>query len=236
MAAKVTLLSCLQKLPARKNVPGGVKLPFVNFRNQGKSPTFAKDLATLMEDYIDTSGTICDVARKDMEALAAHAKAVAIPKGSLVVECGGFNDSLFIITKGILRAFRSAEDPSLTLWFAFPGDVVVDVFCHCGGTKSPIGIEAETDVSAFVITKEQLEQACEASPRTANAVRHIFERHALEFEGNILSLCGCNDGMERYLSILKRHPELLQNVPLKKLASYLLVTPQSLSRIRANVK
>lgn len=70
----------------------------------------------------------------------------------------------------------------------------------------------------------------------ANAVRHVFERHALEFEGNVLSLWDCNDGMERYLSILQHHPELLQHVPLKKLASYLLITPQSLSRIRANIK
>lgn len=189
-----------------------------------------------MEDYIDTSGTIYNIARADIEELEKHASPVSIPKGSFIVECGGFNDSLYIISKGIFRAFRSSEDPNLTLWFAFPGDIVVDVFCYCGGTKSPIGIEAETDVEAFVITKEQLEQACATSPRIANAVRHIFERHALEFEGNILSLCDCNDGMERYLSILKRHPELLQRVPLKKLASYLLVTPQSLSRIRANVR
>lgn len=189
-----------------------------------------------MEDYIDTSSNIYNIARNDIEELTHHARVETIPKGSLIVEYGGFNDSMYIVSKGILRAFRSSKDPNLTLWFAFPGDIVVDVFCYCGGTKSPIGIEAETDVEAFVITKRQLEQICETLPRMANAVRHIFERHALEFEGNILSLCDCDDGMERYLSILKRHPELLQNVPLKKLASYLLVTPQSLSRIRANVK
>lgn len=189
-----------------------------------------------MEDYIDTTSIIYNIARADIEELTGYGRRIIIGKGDKLVDCGGFNDSLYIITRGILRAFRSSEDPNLTLWFAFSGDIVVDVFCYCGGTKSPIGIEAETDVDAFVITKEQLEHTCGTLPRIANAVRHIFERHALEFEGNILSLCDCDDGMERYLSILKRHPELLQNVPLKKLASYLLVTPQSLSRIRANVK
>lgn len=189
-----------------------------------------------MKDYIDTASSVYSIARADIEELSAHAVEVSIPKGGLIVECGGFNDSLYIITKGILRAFRSPDDPNLTLWFAFEGDMVVDMFCYCGGTKSPIGIEAETDVEAFVIAKDKLEQMCSASLRIANAVRRVFERHALEFEGNILSLWDCSDGMERYLSILKRHPGLLQSVPLKKLASYLLVTPQSLSRIRANVK
>lgn len=190
----------------------------------------------MMKDYKDDNRSVPCIARADIDELKRYAQPVSIPRGSRVVECGDFNDSLYIVDEGILRAYRSEDDPNLTLWFAFAGDVVIDMFCYCGGGKSPIGIEAETDVSAFVITKEQLEQACAASLKAANALRHIFERHALEFEGNILSLWDCNDGMERYLSILRRHPELLQHVPLKKLAYYLLVTPQSLSRIRANVR
>lgn len=188
-----------------------------------------------MKDY-DYTSNISDIARPDIEELKSHAEAVSIAKGDRIVESGGFNDSVYIVDKGILRAYRSSEDPNLTLWFAFPSDIVIDMFCYSGGVKSPIGIEAETDVSAYVLTKEELEKACEASTKAANAVRRIFERHALEFESNILSLWDCDDGMERYLSILKRYPELLQFVPLKKLASYLLVTPQSLSRIRANIK
>lgn len=40
---------------------------------------------------------------------------------------------------------------------------------------------------------------------------------------------------ERYLTLIKETPELLQYVPLKHIASYLWVTPQSLSRIRAEI-
>lgn len=69
----------------------------------------------------------------------------------------------------------------------------------------------------------------------SNAMLRIFERHSFVFEENILSLWDCDDGRERYLSILRRHPQLLRDVPLKKLASYLKVTPQSLSRIRAGI-
>lgn len=40
---------------------------------------------------------------------------------------------------------------------------------------------------------------------------------------------------ERYLTLLEENPELLQYVPLKHIASYLWITPQSLSRIRAEL-
>ncbi len=41
---------------------------------------------------------------------------------------------------------------------------------------------------------------------------------------------------ERYLTLMEENPELLQDVPLKYLASYLYITPQSLSRIRAGLR
>ena len=189
-----------------------------------------------MKDFIEKINSNYGVDKTAAEELLNNAEIIHIPKHSYLVEYGGYNDSFYIVRDGILRAFRSPSDKDLTLWFAFAGDMVVDMFCYFEKKKSLIGIEAETDVSVFAISKTKLEQVCNSSVSVANTVRHIFERHAFVFEGNILSLWDCDSGMERYLSLLKRHPELLQNVPLKKLASYLSVTPQSLSRIRANLK
>lgn len=188
-----------------------------------------------MDEFIRSISERYGIEREAVEELAGYATQEKIRKNSILVEHGGFNNSFHIVVDGILRAFRSPTDRDLTLWFAFPGDIVVDMFCYYGGMPSPIGIEAETDASLFVISKTALSQACRTSLPAANAVLRIFERHSFVFEENILSLWDCNDGSERYMSILRRHPQLLQNVPLKKLASYLKVTPQSLSRIRAGI-
>lgn len=189
----------------------------------------------MMEDFVGIISRRYGICREDIEALLVHAEEVQIAKGEHLVEYGGFNDSLYFVRDGILRAFRSPEDTDLTLWFALPGDIVVDMFCYYGGVKSPIGIEAEIDTTAYVMDKMAIEQTCESSIHAANAVRRIFERHSFVFEENVLSLWNCADGRERYLSILERHPELLRSVPLKRLASYLKITPQSLSRIRAGL-
>lgn len=191
---------------------------------------------SLMKDFIENFGKNYGFDTAASTELFRHADKVGFRKNDLIVECGGYDDTLYILQTGICRAFRSQVDRNLTLWFAFGGDAVFDIFCYHGKSASKIGIEAETDCTAFAIRKECLEDLCASSATMANAVRRIFERHAFVFENNVFSLFDCEDGSERYLSLLNRHPELLKHIPLKKLASYLLVTPQSLSRIRANLK
>ena len=62
----------------------------------------------------------------------------------------------------------------------------------------------------------------------------MFEREFLVFEERLINE-GATQAKERYLKLLENTPELLQYVPLKHIASYLYITPQSLSRIRAEL-
>lgn len=69
----------------------------------------------------------------------------------------------------------------------------------------------------------------------ANLGRRLMEQQLLSTENWLIS-AGSPKAKERYLTLIKEHPELLQNVPLKHIASYLWITPQSLSRIRGEIK
>lgn len=59
--------------------------------------------------------------------------------------------------------------------------------------------------------------------------------HQFLQQENWLISSGSPRAKERYLNLIKETPELLQYVPLKHIASYLWITPQSLSRIRAKI-
>lgn len=163
-------------------------------------------------------------------------KPVEVPKNNHIIERDGFNDNFYMIKKGILRAYLAADGGEQTLWFGYPGQAIFDVWCYNNRGLSPISIEAVTPCELFFIPKAELEALCAESLPFCNLVRKIFIGHATESEESFTSLFECDRGMERYLSILKRHPELLQNVPLKKLASYIHLAPQSLSRIRSQIK
>ena len=189
-----------------------------------------------MEQNVDKFCTNYNTSRTVTEQLLAHAKKITKPQGSTLVKFGTYNDTMFILKSGICRAFIPGQECGVTQWFAFGGEMVASMSCYCGQISSTIEIEAETDCEMFVIEKTTLENLCAIQIDIANTIRRMFERHAFIYEENIQALFGCSDAMERYLLLLKRYPELLQNVSLKKLASYLLVTPQSLSRIRTNLK
>ena len=70
----------------------------------------------------------------------------------------------------------------------------------------------------------------------ANFGRKIFEREILSVDASTLAYGAPPTAKERYLTLMEENPELLQDVPLKYLASYLYITPQSLSRIRAGLR
>ena len=92
-----------------------------------------------------------------------------------------------------------------------------------------------TDSIAYSIPRHLLTKLFDSSLGLANLGRRLMEQQLLTTENWLLS----NDSpraKERYLTLIRETPELLQHVPQKHIASYLWITPQSLSRIRAKIK
>lgn len=96
------------------------------------------------------------------------------------------------------------------------------------------GIEAMCDSELYGISKAKLEVLYAGSVELANFGRRLFEQLFLGLESWMIT-GGSPRAKERYLTLLEENPELLQYVPLKHIASYLWITPQSLSRIRAEL-
>ena len=90
------------------------------------------------------------------------------------------------------------------------------------------------DYKLYGISKAKLESFYASSAELANFGRRLFEQQLLGLENWLIS-GGSPRAKERYLALLEENPELLQYVPLKHIASYLWITPQSLSRIRAGL-
>ncbi len=189
-----------------------------------------------MNDFEKTLAKKYDLDPGTALAFVRLMKTVEADKNVNIVEKGGFNDNFYILRQGILRAYFPTCDIGQTLWFGYPGQAIFNVWCFRHGSPSPITIETITPCELYYLPKQELDDICFRSLPICNLVRKIFVGHATEAEESFAGLLEWNRAIERYLSLLKRHPELLQKVPLKKLASYLQLTPQSLSRIRAQIK
>lgn len=160
----------------------------------------------------------------------------SIVKGSDILSVNGYDDSLYIINKGVLRGYMLSDGENLTAWFAVAGELAVSMWCYNSGKRSPIGIEAATDVEAVRITKEAFEKWCSETVENAVVGRKLFVEYVAAQEEKLIEYFQCDTAEKRYMLIMKKYPAIYREVPLKQLASYLWVTPQSLSRIRRNVK
>lgn len=171
-----------------------------------------------------------------IELLLAEMKLVSFRKGDFVVQEGERNDSFYLLKSGVWRSFRMNDGEQMTLWFASMGEFVFPIWGYAYGEPSKTTIEVEADCEALMVSKKRINELCSTSLEMANIIRTVFEHHAFWAENFLLFFADHVSAQQRYLAIMQKNPEILQLVSLKKLASYLFVTPQSLSRIRASLK
>lgn len=171
-----------------------------------------------------------------LSALLSHMTEVRFGKGEFIVREGERNSNFYLMKNGVWRAYYVLDDGTEnSLWFTFPGDAAFSSWGYVDGEVSQINIESINESTAYCISKAELEALFAASIEMANFGRHIFEREILSVDVFSITF-GTPSAKERYLTLIEEYPELLQDVPLKHLASYLYITPQSLSRIRAGLR
>lgn len=155
-------------------------------------------------------------------------------KGDCLVREGERNTSFYIVEYGIWRGHYLRDASDVSLWFVSEGEALFSTWGYVGNSLSKITIEAMSESGLYCISKTKLEEFFASSVAAANLGRKLFERQFLDME-NWLINGGAAQAKERYLALLADNPQLLHHVPLKYIASYLYITPQSLSRIRSEL-
>ena len=187
-----------------------------------------------MEVFIEKFCRRYNLSETDVKALTEQMQEVRFRKKEAIVIEGERNSNLYLIKEGIWRGHYLRDGVDISLWFAFQGDSIFSSWGYVAGLPSLVSIEAMSDSRVYRISKSKLETFFSSSVLFANIGRVIFERQFLDMENWMIN-GGAAQAKQRYLTLLEQNPDLLQYVPLKHIASYLFITPQSLSRIRAEL-
>ena len=187
-----------------------------------------------METFEEKFRNRYQLSEADASALLSHMEEVRFKKREVIVQEGTKNTNLYLIKEGIWRGHYLKDGVDTSIWFASKGEAAFSVWGYVDNSYSQISIEAMSDSIAYCISKAALNELYSTSIGLANLGRRLMEHQLLTTE-NWLSSAGSPRAKERYLTLIKETPELLLHVPLKYIASYLWITPQSLSRIRAGI-
>lgn len=168
----------------------------------------------------------------DREALRAIAAVRELKKGELLQRIGQSCRTVYFMHHGIARIFYDKDGLDITEAFAFEGQLAVRFESLYTGLPSRKGIEVLEDALIVALPAAGLEKLYEGRPAIERLFRRVFEASHVETLQRIESI-QFHSAAERYRNLLHDSPDLLLRVPLKFVASYLGITPVSLSRIRA---
>lgn len=157
------------------------------------------------------------------------------PKGTQVIATGKVERSVFFLAQGIARAYFPVDGKEVTFWIGAEGSTLFSMKSLVAGEKGYETIELMEDSLLYRLDREELYRLFEEDIHIANWGRKFAETELMHTEERLIPLL-FTKASERYAALLRGHPELLQRMPLECLASYLGITPVSLSRIRAGIK
>lgn len=184
-----------------------------------------------MEKFITQQRKLYPVSDSSMTMLLEKAEEIIFKKGARVISEGKRDSDAYFMKEGLARAFVERDGKDVTLWFATEGEMLV----LTSEAVSSVNIEIVEDSVLYRISRKQLDMLFEQSLELANWGRKMLEHYIAEYERYFTDY-SWTGAQQQYENLLQEHPGLLQKVPLKHIASYLQITPQSLSRIRAKIK
>ena len=185
-----------------------------------------------MESFFAFIAQFTSLSPNSKEALAAVLQQMELPKGHHLLRPGGICRHFYFIEQGLSRTYYIKDGKDVTDWFSPENSIAVSIISFL--THQP-------DVRGMELLEPSL--LCAVS---YNDLENLYkEHHDIERLGRLLLGFGIIQlqqrfddlhfatAAHRYQKLVNTHPSLLNRVPLGMIASYLGITQETLSRIRA---
>ena len=156
-----------------------------------------------------------------------------VAKKELLLREGQVCKYINFVNSGTLRAYHAdKEGKESTVMFAVADWWITDMYCFINGLPAMLNIEAVESSAIFQIQKDDLDRLYVAIPKFERFFRIIFQNAYIREQLRVIQNLSLSAG-ERYDNFLSKYPQIVKQVTLKQIASYLGITPEFLSTIRA---
>ena len=167
------------------------------------------------------------------EYIYSISKEKKVSKGEILIRQGQMVNKTFFVTQGSLRSFCvDKEGKEHTLQFAVTDWWISDFIAIYNHAPASLAVQSITDSVVIEFNFQKLAHIYLKFPEFELFQRKNLERHVVSLHKRILNQLQLS-ALERYNLFLEQYPNIEQHVPNYHIASYLGITQQSLSRVRA---
>ncbi|MGO4821500.1 MULTISPECIES: Crp/Fnr family transcriptional regulator [unclassified Flavobacterium] len=171
----------------------------------------------------------------DKENIKTYFIAKKLRKKNFLLEEGEVCKYLSFVEKGLLKSYnidqKGVEHINM---FASEGWWIADICSFFSAEKAVLNIDALEDAELLMISLQDFEKMTLEVPIMDRYFRILFQNSLFTKEKRLMSAI-THTAEEKYILITQNNPELIQRVPQHLIASYLGITPETLSRIKKNI-
>ena len=181
------------------------------------------------------TGKFVDLPEDQLKEFASTVERRKIKKGNLLLEEGQVSRNIFYVSSGLLRLFYYKHKKEVTEFFVwedrFSLSCIESLFLE---KASHISIEALVDSDVYMLPYHKIVELSVDRPLFSEFIRKVLEMGLIISQQREDSL-RYESTNERYARFMREYPEVMKLAPMNYIASYLQMTPESLSRARSAI-
>ena len=185
---------------------------------------------TNLKKFITKYVNLSDV---ELEDITNKFKSKVVKKNNYLLRQGDTCKDLVFVQKGCLRLYYLKDDIEVSVWFAFQQSSAIEIYSFISENPSNYFLQAIEDSEVLCLSKAELNKLYQYQPKMQEMMRNFWEDVILNLINRFTALQK-DSAEKRYLDLLNK-PAYLESIPQKYLASFIGVTPTSLSRIRKQI-
>ena len=175
------------------------------------------------------------LSEQDIESLKSFFIPKKIRKRQYLLNAGDVCQYITFVEKGLLRSFTVDDDGNEhVVQFALEGSWISDMGSFTSGKEALYNIEALEDAELLNLTKQAMEELLNQFPVMERFFRLLMQNNIVALQRRVIAYMSLS-AEEKYLKLMEVYPDIMNRASQQHIASYLSITPETLSRIRKKI-
>ncbi|MBC8033656.1 MAG: Crp/Fnr family transcriptional regulator [Chitinophagaceae bacterium] len=189
----------------------------------------------MFEQLFASVSSKISLTQEDFERAKPYFMAKKLRKKQYLLQEGDVGKHVAFVEKGALRSYTIDDKGNEHIvQFALEGWWIGDNYSLYTGEPSTYNIEALEDSELLLISAVSIEQMLESIPKLEKYFRILLQNSMVALQRRLVASLSLTSE-EKYKRMIKIYPDIIQRVPQHMIASYLGMTPETLSRIRKQI-